>query len=113
MRVCLVIIVTLVLSISACISQNTTRPDNVTRTQSPTSTPAAEDDHTAERAVERISIVDAQAAVSKGEAVFLDVRQANVYQLGHIAGALSLPEGDIPLRGPSLPREKKIITYCS
>lgn len=97
---------------SACISQNTSSPSNASRTQTPTAVPA-EDDHTAERAVERISIPDARAAVERSDAVFVDVRQTNVYASGHIAGALSLPEAEIPVRGSSLPKGKKIIAYCS
>jgi rhodanese-related sulfurtransferase len=41
------------------------------------------------------------------------VRQSGQYQAGHIAGAISLPEAEIPTRGSSLPKGKKLITYCS
>ena len=69
--------------------------------------------HKAEATVERISISNAQAAVQEGEAVFVDVRQASAYQTGHIAGAQSLPEAEIPTRASLLPKGKKIIAYCS
>lgn len=112
MRVSILVLIAAVMVLSGCISQNTSSPSNVSRTQTPA--PAtAEDDHVAVRAVERISIPDARVAVEKGEAVIVDVRQANQFQIGHIAGPLSLPEAEIPTRGSSLPKGKKIITYCS
>lgn len=112
MRFSVWIIIVAAMVFVGCISQNTSSPTNTSRTQTPT-TSGAEDDHAAERTVERISISDARAAVERGAAVFVDVRQAGQYQAAHIAGALSLPEADIPVRGSSLPKEKKIITYCS
>ena len=74
---------------------------------------AAGHDHAAESAVPRISIKEADVAVKRGEAVFLDVRQASAYNAGRIKGAILMPEGEIPLRARMLPKDKKIITYCS
>jgi len=74
---------------------------------------AADHDHAAESAVPRISITEADVAVKRGEAVFLDVRQASAYNAGRIKGAILMPEGEIPLRARMLPKDKKIITYCS
>ena len=112
MRFSVWIMIAAAMFLVGCISQNTSSPSNVSRTQTPATAPA-EDDHAAQKTVERISIPDARAAVEKGEAVFVDVRQAGQYQSGHIAGALSLPEAEIPTRGSSLPERKKIIAYCS
>lgn len=70
-------------------------------------------DHAAESAVPRININDAKAAVDRGEALLLDVRAADAYRSGHITGAVAMPEAEIPSRGMSLPKDKKIITYCS
>ena len=111
MRVLVLVVIAAAMFLGGCISQNTSSPTNVSRTQTPA--PAADDDHAAQKTVERVSISDARVAVERGEAVFVDVRQAGQYQAGHIAGALSLPEADIPTRGSSLPKGKKIITYCS
>lgn len=113
MRVLVLVVIVAAMFLGGCISQNTSSPSNVSRTQTPPSAPAAEDDHAAQKTVERISIPDARAAVEKGEAVFVDVRQASPYQSGHIAGALSLPEADIPARASVLRKGKKIIAYCS
>lgn len=112
MRFSVWIMIMTAMFLGGCISQNTSSPSNVSRTQEPTMAPA-EDDHAAQKTVERISIPDARAAVEKGDAVFVDVRQPGQYQSGHIAGALPLPEAEIPVRGSSLPKGKKIIAYCS
>ena len=112
MRVLVLVVIVAAMFLGGCISQNTSSPTNVSRVQTPATAPA-EDDHAAQKTVERMSIPDARAAVEKGEAVFVDVRQAGQYQSGHIAGALSLPEAEIPTRGSSLPKGKKIIAYCS
>jgi 3-mercaptopyruvate sulfurtransferase SseA len=82
---------------------------------SPHSSNAAEGghDHAAETAVMRISITEAEAAANRGEAVFLDVRQPVAYSAGRIKGAILMPEAEIPSRAATLPKDKKIITYCS
>ena len=60
---------------------------------------------------------DAQALWHRQSTVFLDVRPAFDYQLGHIAGALNLPEGEFDQRFPALrPRLEQaeaIVLYCS
>lgn len=113
MRVLVLMVMAALVLLSGCISQNTSSPSNVSRTQTPPTAPIGEDDNAAQRTVERVSIPEARAAVEKGEAVFVDVRQASAFQAGHIARALSLPEAEIAVRGSSLPKGKKIITYCS
>ncbi len=74
---------------------------------------AAGPEHAAEAAVTRINITEAQAAVNRGEAVFLDVRQPEAYKGGHIKGAIPMSEAEIASRAGTLPKDKKIITYCS
>ena len=81
-------------------------------TRNPTAGPSTHD-HAAETAVPRISIQEAQAAVAKGDAVLVDVRQAEAYNTGHIAGAISVPETEIANRFATLPKQKKLITYCA
>lgn len=83
------------------------------RTTPQSSYDAAGHDHAAETAVPRINIAEAEAAVKRGEAVFLDVRQVPAYNAGHIKGAILMPETEIPSRAMTLPKGKKIITYCT
>ena len=75
--------------------------------------PSGGHDHAAETAVPRIGIMEAQAAADRGEAVFLDVRQMDAFRTGHIKGAIAMPEAEIVARAGTLPKDKKIITYCS
>lgn len=44
--------------------------------------------------------------------IILDVRAKQAYDEGHIAGAISFPEADVPARVAELPKDKLIIAYC-
>ncbi len=92
-------------------STQTTPTRSQASPQSPSGPPGH--DHAAETAVARISVTEAEAAVKQGEAVLLDVRQAPAYTAGHIKGAIAMPESEIASRAGTLPKGKKIITYCT
>ena len=99
-------------------SRNTGRPETATRSEPPASrqSPNAAStghDHVAESAVDRIGISEAKTLLDRGDAVFLDVRQGEAYRVGHIQGAIPMPEAEIASRVRTLPKSKKIITYCS
>ncbi len=96
------------LGLFACSSRNQTGPANSTRTAV-----ESDHDHQAEAAVPRVSILEAQTSVGRGEAVLVDVRSAEAYSMGHIRDSISLPEVEIPMRSQLLPKNKKIITYCA
>jgi hypothetical protein len=95
------------ISFVGCSSRNQAPPQNST------SSTVAGHDHQAEAAVPRVSILEAQASVGRGEAVLVDVRTAEAYSTGHIRASISLPEAEIPMRVQLLPKDKKIITYCA
>jgi 3-mercaptopyruvate sulfurtransferase SseA len=63
--------------------------------------------------VPRISVRDAKAAYDLGEAVFVDVRDAESYAQSHIKGAKSIPLQDLPNRINELDPSAWIITYCT
>ncbi|MBK7201120.1 MAG: rhodanese-like domain-containing protein [Anaerolineae bacterium] len=42
----------------------------------------------------------------------LDVRQPEEYRLGHIAGAMLIPLGELSQRLKDLPREREILCVC-
>ena len=63
--------------------------------------------------VERISLADAKAAFDAGEAVFLDVRDAQSYAETHVVGALNIPINELPQRLGELNPTDRIITYCT
>lgn len=50
--------------------------------------------------------------VRAGRAVVIDVRPAEEYRSGHIAGALSIPVDQIEKRLRQLPARKEIVAYC-
>jgi predicted sulfurtransferase len=63
--------------------------------------------------VKRISIADAKAAFDSGEAVFIDSRSKNAYETEHIKGAINIMVKDMEAQYKNLPKDKKIIVYCS
>ena len=63
--------------------------------------------------VRRITTVEAQDLLAKGEAVVIDVRNEASFKAGHIRGAKLIPAGDILAHINELPKNKLIVTYCS
>jgi 3-mercaptopyruvate sulfurtransferase SseA len=64
-------------------------------------------------AARRISATEARQAVEKGQAVLVDVRAKESYDLEHAQGALTLPLSELPTRANELPKDKLVITYCT
>ena len=65
--------------------------------------------------VPRISIQELKQMMDKGtDMTILDIQPKEVYEMGHIKGALSFPwKSKISMQDVrSLPRNKPIITYC-
>jgi 3-mercaptopyruvate sulfurtransferase SseA len=63
--------------------------------------------------VERVSVQDAKAAFDAGTAVFVDVRGDDLYNTGHIPGAISIAEDAMETRFSELDPNDWIITYCT
>lgn len=61
----------------------------------------------------RVTTVELQDALNKGEAIVLDVRNDAAYKMGHIKGARLLPVTEVTQHLSELPRDKMIVTYCS
>jgi sulfur-carrier protein adenylyltransferase/sulfurtransferase len=55
------------------------------------------------------------APLLDGDTVFLDVREPNEWNLGHVPGAVHVPRADVETRVPAeLPdRSKRIVVYCA
>jgi rhodanese-related sulfurtransferase len=47
-----------------------------------------------------------------GDVVVLDVRPAEEFAAGHIAGALSIPVGELEERLKELPKRREVVAYC-
>jgi rhodanese-related sulfurtransferase/predicted transcriptional regulator len=52
------------------------------------------------------------ARVRSGKAMVIDVRPRDEFAAGHIAGAVSMPLGELEARLSELPRGKPIVAYC-
>ncbi len=63
--------------------------------------------------VPRVSLADAKAAFDKKSAVFVDVRDLDVYDADHIQGALSIPLTVFDAQYTQLDPNQWIITYCT
>ncbi len=72
-----------------------------------------DDGHGHEGETKRISLADAKKAFDAGEALFVDTRPENSYVNEHIKGAINIPVGDFEKRYKEVPKNKKIIAYCS
>ena len=82
---------------------------NLTPTQGQAVLPLTEAD------VPRITVEDAKAAVDGSEAVIVDVRSAESFAAGHIAGAISIPltEFETNISNIAFKKDQWIITYCT
>lgn len=61
----------------------------------------------------RISLADAKAAFDAGKALFVDSRAEAAYKAEHIKGAINITGGTLDANLKRLPKDKKIIVYCS
>lgn len=52
------------------------------------------------------------ARVHAGEVTVLDVRPAEEYRAGHIAGAISVPLKELETRLETLPKDREVVAYC-
>ena len=63
--------------------------------------------------IPRVSVVDALAAWDSEAAVFVDVRDRNVYDSAHVPGSLSIPLATIESEANTLDPRSWIIPYCT
>ena len=63
----------------------------------------------AQEAVSRAELV---ARVRAGDAIVVDLRPADEFEAGHIAGALSIPLPELEARLAELPADVEIVAYC-
>ncbi len=63
--------------------------------------------------VRRITVEETQALLAKNEAITIDTRSASAYETAHVKGALNITGGDLEAKLKTLPRDKKIVTYCT
>jgi rhodanese-related sulfurtransferase len=62
--------------------------------------------------VEHVSAAELEERLARGKVVLLDVRPKREYAAGHIAGARSIPIGELEDAAAELPRSREIVAYC-
>jgi len=63
--------------------------------------------------IRRVSAAQLREMVGRGGVVIYDTRSKMQYDQEHIAGALSLPQGEADARAGELPRDKTLVFYCT
>ena len=63
--------------------------------------------------ISRVTLDQANTALDAGTTVIVDVRSAEAYRGGHIAGAINIPLGELETRLGELDKTQWIITYCT
>ena len=76
-------------------------------------TPTAEAKELTTDDIARISVADAKAQADAGQALLLDTRDVGSFGQLHIAGAISMPAGEVAKRIGELPPDKLLIFYCA
>lgn len=61
----------------------------------------------------RITLADAKKDFDASAALFIDTRSVEAYKDEHIKGAISLPAATLEEHLKEIPKDKKIIAYCS
>ena len=61
----------------------------------------------------RISLDDAKKDFDAGNVIFVDTRAEAAYKDEHIKGAINIPADAFETRYAEVPKDKKIIAYCS
>jgi predicted sulfurtransferase len=61
----------------------------------------------------RISLTEAKAAFDDGNVLFIDTRGVDSFKAEHVKGAINIPSGEFETRYTEVPKDKKIIAYCT
>jgi rhodanese-related sulfurtransferase len=62
--------------------------------------------------LEAVTVTDLRRKLKQGSVILLDVRPAEEYAAGHIAGARSVPLNELQTRLKELPKTREIVAYC-
>lgn len=69
----------------------------------------------AKQQIEQVTPEQVQEMQARNEAViYLDVREPNEWNLGHLPGAIHLPRGNLEGKVEAMiPRDKRVVIYCA
>ena len=77
------------------------------------STVSQKTDDSKKEDIKRISVEESKKAFDSGEGFFIDSRSNASYKREHIKDAINIPFADFESRYKEVPKDKKIIIYCS
>lgn len=102
----------------ACNNANSPQPVPPTAPASPVANTAAAGDthreHSSEEKMPRVNAAEAKQLVDAGQAIIIDVRGREAYRQMHIKGALDIHLADLEAgKFDNLPKDKRIIAYCT
>ena len=99
---------------TACQSASTANvtANNTARVLPSNSAPKA-DEHAQTDDAPRITLADAKKDFDAGTAIFVDTRDEAAYKNEHVKGSINIPLNADEARYKELPKDKKIIAYCS
>lgn len=102
------------IAVIACAKPTVNASDTtiVANGSTPGSTPTPSPSATPDEAP-RIELADAKKAFDEGNAYIVDARPADAYKEEHIKGAVNITSGTLDAHLKELPKNKKIIVYCS
>ncbi len=100
--------------ITACQTASTANmtANNANRALPNNSAPKA-DEHALTDDAPRITLADAKKDFDAGNAIFVDTRDEASYKNEHVKGSINIPLNADEARYKELPKNKKIIAYCS
>ncbi|HEV2912046.1 MAG TPA: rhodanese-like domain-containing protein [Pyrinomonadaceae bacterium] len=107
-----VAIILAALALTACNSKDGSG-SSAARSSGSANSSSAAPPTTAPDGVQRITTAELRDALEKGTAMVVDVRSPESYKSGHIKGSINIPETEIARRKDELPRDRKIVLYCS
>jgi hypothetical protein len=102
------------LIVTACQSASTANmtANNANKALPNNAAPKA-DDHGHADDAPRIALADAKKDFDAGTAIFVDTRDESAYKNEHIKGSINISMNTIEAKYKELPKDKKIIAYCS
>jgi Rhodanese-like domain len=108
----LLLLVFLLLNRGQPSTQTTTNLAFPTATVDPTQQAITFATQTAPDILPRISLEDTKALYDAGNVRIIDVRVANIYQQGHIKGAVNVPHDQVAVKIKEVPKTGNIVLYC-
>ena len=89
-----------------------TQTRGVSAIPAPTQTAIAFATQTSPDAVPRIGMQDTKALYDAGNVTMIDVRDKQFYDVGHIKGAINIPQAQVAQKLGEIPKSGNVVLYC-